>query len=498
MLYTVTSTLPPKHGGRTKSLLSRIALMEKELSVGSTIVTTNYNANYMEVYEQFRAEEKVGPMVQFENIYDWLSDYKLLSIPTTRFRNKPIVKESAREIKGLKSVEKKGSDAVRYYDEEDEYVLYRKFYPETQVVEFEDFMTKASPKKVERWEYNVYGQLHRKTIYSPVHHGKMMEELYDSEGAVYCKKFYNEMARPKLVLIQLYRNGRMYKAFKKEKDLFEYYFNRLFKDGDVLFVDARLLDRSILNIKAAVKRVMVIHNSHLDGSNVKGSYATMFSESDKVTRFISLTNHQKEDILERYNIPEEKISIIPHFIVPEQAQRRDQVKDQFCFIGRFGLQKQMDHLIKSYALFKQSGHATKLILYGMDEQGQLAMMERLIEELGLQDDIEIHGFTSNPAEVFRESKASLLTSEFEGFGLTVMESINVGCPVISYDVKYGPREIIAHGENGYLVPANDMEAFAQAMVQLVEQPLERVETKPSLYLETAVKNYGRLLEELNN
>jgi hypothetical protein len=138
----------------------------------------------------------------------------------------------------------------------------------------------------------------------------------------------------------------------------------------------------------------------------------------------------------------------------------------------------MDHLIKSYALFKQSGHAMKLVLYG-NEQGQLAMMERLLEELGLQDDIEIHCFTSNPAEVFRESKASLLTSEFEGFGLTVMESINVGCPVISYDVKYGPREIIAHGENGYLVPAYDMESFAQAMVQLVEQPLERVETKPS-------------------
>ncbi len=167
MLYTVTSTLPPKHGGRTKSLLSRIALMEKELGAGSTIVTTNYNANYMEVYELFRTEEKVGPMVQFENIYDWLSDYKLLSIPTTRFRNKPIVKETAREIEGLKSVEKKDSDAVRYYDEEEEYVLYRKFYPGTQVVEFEDFMTKASPKKVERWEYNVYGQLHRKTIYSP-------------------------------------------------------------------------------------------------------------------------------------------------------------------------------------------------------------------------------------------------------------------------------------------------------------------------------------------
>jgi len=104
--------------------------MEQELGAGSTIVTTNYNANYMEVYELFRTEEKVGPKVQFENIYDWLSDYKLLSIPTTRFRNKPIIKETEREIEGLKSVEKKNSDAVRYYDEEDEYVLYRKFYPD--------------------------------------------------------------------------------------------------------------------------------------------------------------------------------------------------------------------------------------------------------------------------------------------------------------------------------------------------------------------------------
>lgn len=496
MLYTVTSTLPPKHGGRTKSLLSRIALMENELGAYSTVVTTNYNANYPEVYEHFRAEGKAGAHLKFENIYDWLSGYQLLKIPTTRFRHKEITQETSKEIEGLKSVEKENSHAVRYYDDQDEYVLYRRFYPDTQVIEFEDFMTKASRKKVERWEYNIYGQLHRKMTYSPFHYGKLMEELYDTEGNIYCKKFYSDEPRGKLTLIQLFREGRMYQAFKKEKDLFEYYFNALFKDGDILFVDARLLDRPILNVKADVKRVIVVHNSHLDGYEIKGSYKIALSESDKVTRYVVLTDHQKQDILERFNIPQEKIAIVPHFIVPEQDHHRDHVKDQFCFIGRFGLQKQMDHLIKSYAIFKQSGHTTKLVLYGMDEQGQLAMMEELIEELGLQDDVEIHSFTANPAEVFRESKASLLTSEFEGFGLTVMESINVGCPVISYDVKYGPREIIRHGENGYLVPANDMDAFAQAMVQLVEQPLPDVQTKETLYLETAVRNYGRLLEEL--
>lgn len=106
----------------------------------------------------------------------------------------------------------------------------------------------------------------------------------------------------------------------------------------------------------------------------------------------------------------------------------------------------MDHLIKSYAIFKQSGHTTKLVLYRMNEQGQLAMMKELIKELVLQDNVEIRSFTANPAEVFSESKTSLLTSEFEGLGLTVMKSINVWCPVISYDVKCGPREVIHTGK----------------------------------------------------
>ena len=79
-----------------------------------------------------------------------------------------------------------------------------------------------------------------------------------------------------------------------------------------------------------------------------------------------------------------------------------------------------------------------------------------------------------------------------------MESINVGCPVISYDVKYGPREIIRHGENGYLVPANDIEAFAQAMIHNVENPLQDVRTQETLFKSTAVQNYDQLIKELKN
>ena len=114
MLYTITSTLPPKHGGRTKALLSRIALIENELNEYSTIVTTNYNANYPTVYDQFRKDGKAGSQVKFENLYDWLSGYQLFKIPTSRFLNKAIKVTTDRSMPGLKSVEK--GEIVRYYD----------------------------------------------------------------------------------------------------------------------------------------------------------------------------------------------------------------------------------------------------------------------------------------------------------------------------------------------------------------------------------------------
>ncbi len=58
-----------------------------------------------------------------------------------------------------------------------------------------------------------------------------------------------------------------------------------------------------------------------------------------------------------------------------------------------------------------------------------------------------------------------------------MESIEVGCPVIAYDVRYGPGEIIEHGENGYLVEPDNIEAFAAYMDKIIKNPLTKVETK---------------------
>ena len=156
----------------------------------------------------------------------------------------------------------------------------------------------------------------------------------------------------------------------------------------------------------------------------------------------------------------------------------------------------MDHLIKSYNQFLKYGHQTKLAIYGADEQNQKQVILDLVKEYQIEDKVDLNDFTKHPLEEFKKSKASLLTSEYEGFGLTVMESIEVGCPVIAYDVRYGPGEIIEHGENGYLVEPDNIEAFAAYMDKIIKNPLTKVETKNALKYEQAKNNYQKLFEKI--
>ncbi|MDT4050304.1 glycosyl transferase family 1, partial [Staphylococcus arlettae] len=141
MIYTVTSILPPIHGGRTKSLLERSKFLDQALNIPTTILTTNYNANYNDVYSKFLEEGKVTENIRYDNIYDWLADYKLLTCSEHNDGTPPTFIETPVNIEGLSHEVIKSKHIVRYYSSDNTYVLYRKFKADTNILEFEDFMS---------------------------------------------------------------------------------------------------------------------------------------------------------------------------------------------------------------------------------------------------------------------------------------------------------------------------------------------------------------------
>ena len=194
------------------------------------------------------------------------------------------------------------------------------------------------------------------------------------------------------------------KAFKNEKDLFKYYFEHRFNQNDIVFNDARLLDKPLLNNCKNTKNVLVFHNSHIDGDNIKSSYKIALENSDKVAQYLLLTHMQKDDIQHAYGISDEKISIVPHFIKSYGQQDTHDKEDRFVFIGRLGKQQQVDHLIKSYNQFLKYGHQTKLAIYGADEQNQKQVILDLVKEYQIEDKVDLNDFTKHPLEEFKNLK----------------------------------------------------------------------------------------------
>ncbi|EGQ1295848.1 glycosyltransferase [Staphylococcus pseudintermedius] len=494
MLYTITSTLPEVHGGRTKSLLKRIQFMENHFQESHTILTTNYNPNYPRVMERFRERQILSEDTKVVNIYEWFTNGKIEQFPYTKFKKKPKYHETPIEIKGLSYQQsKKDAKVFRYY-KEDTYMLYRKYYDiELGILHFEDVMLPSQKHKVERREYNEFGYLHRVILYDKKDNFKLSETLYDRDGEVYCIRHFKEN---KVSHIHLYQNGNITHAFDDEKDFFTYFFENVIEANSKVFNDARLLDRAILNVSQPIKNIFMIHSSHKNvDDSIKKSFGIFNQRVDEIDQIVVLTEQQKQDMIEDFNISAQRISVLPHFMTIHEPQHVER-KQRFLYIGRIDENKQLSHILKAFKIYQEAGYDYGLDIYGHGESRPVKQMEQYIRELNLGDKVQFHGKTNQPGKVFSQHAASLLTSQFEGFSLAVMESINNGCPVLAYDIRYGPREMIKSGENGYLVEPQNIEDLADKMMKITEHPITDVKLDDRFGIQHAEEKYAALLQSV--
>lgn len=178
-------------------------------------------------------------------------------------------------------------------------------------------------------------------------------------------------------------------------------------------------------------------------------------------RFVVLTN---EDRGYWGNMP--NISTIANAAVP-MPLKSDCVSKRVIAVGRLDYQKGFDRLIDAWEIVRSNPVAAgwRLDIFGQGEWRD--RLNRMIEEKGLADSVGINRPTDEIGLEYSRSSILAMTSHYEGFPMVMIEAMSAGVPVVTFDYKCGPKDIIKGGENGLIVRDGDTEGFAEALAEVM-------------------------------
>ncbi|MFC4497711.1 glycosyltransferase family 4 protein [Streptomyces ovatisporus] len=202
------------------------------------------------------------------------------------------------------------------------------------------------------------------------------------------------------------------------------------------------------------------------------------------------------------------ITCIPNAVPAVDVEPSDGDSKLIVAAGRLIKVKRYDRLINAFALVSERHPDWRLRLYGRGRQ-QAALRKR-IDNLGLYDRAFLMGPHAPIEAEWAKGAIAAVSSDAESFGMTLVEAMHCGVPVVSTDCPYGPGEIISNGQDGLLSPLGPTEktnvrAYADALMQLIENPELRYRMsraalqKAARYApERIAREYEQLIEKLQS
>ena len=255
------------------------------------------------------------------------------------------------------------------------------------------------------------------------------------------------------------------------------------KEEDLILLDrASRMDfaRPLLEKDAPSKLAMVFHSEHeFENGHLNYEYYYVFKYAKRFDYFITATDLQKE-VLEQ-TLAKQGCKGIPIYSIPvghlETLTEPQGDRQPYSVItaSRLDPRKRIDLVIRVVAQAKKRLPALQFDIYG--KGGEADRLQHLIQELVAQDYIHLRGH-ADLQQIYPCYQVYLTTSQWETFGLTLMEAAGAGLALLGFDARYGNPTFIKEGENGYLVPYSEtvpeeqlVKELAEKLVQLFESDL---------------------------
>ncbi len=242
-------------------------------------------------------------------------------------------------------------------------------------------------------------------------------------------------------------------------------------DRVFMSVEARNIDHLLLTYhNPNVQQLYVLHNPHIeppynDPTRIQRAFRPLLNRHGVVGAVVFLTNAQRAD-MESVLGPQDNFFVVPHAVTPPPVHPGTAGDPELVvMVARLEHQKRVEDAIEAFALVLENRPQARLEVYGDGPERE--QLQRKIDRLGIEASITLAGYTDDPGGVYQRAALSLLTSRHEGFALVLLESLARGCPPVSYDVRYGPSELISHEVNGLLVEEGNVPAMAREVTRLL-------------------------------
>ncbi len=188
-----------------------------------------------------------------------------------------------------------------------------------------------------------------------------------------------------------------------------------------------------------------------------------------------------DDLVRHVKVPAHKIRVIynPSVTAVLFDQMQEDVEHPYLNLmgsplyvaaGRLTIAKGFDVLLTAFALLCKKRPEARLIVLG--EGPERRALEKMRDDLGLQDSVDFPGFVRNPFSYMKMADVFVLSSRWEGLPNVLIQAIACGVTVVSTNCPSGPDEILDGGKYGYLVSVENPVELSEKMIYASNHPID--------------------------
>lgn len=348
------------------------------------------------------------------------------------------------------------------------------------------YMVDEESDLVHRVEIVSRGCLIRKDYYT---YCRIYSEYYaplNKTAHLYQRRFFNEDGS--VAYEEIIDDDKVMYQFKdkilcSKEELVGYMVSCLgLTSDDIVIVDRMTgIGQAILRNAKPARIFSIIHADHFSEGNTDDNnilwnnyYEYSFSQHKNIACYVTATDEQNKLMRQqfiKYKGCEPNVVTIPVGSLSE-LKKPDVGRKKHSLItaARLAKEKHIDWLVEAVAEVHKVIEDVSLDIYG--KGGEEEKLKELIEKNGAASYIRLCG-QHNLTEVYKGYEAYVSGSTSEGFGLTLMEAIGSGLPIIGFDVRYGNQNFIDDDKNGYIIPVHEnmdrrerVEKLAKSIIRL--------------------------------